>query len=111
MLAYLDANPKQDRLPVPARRDRRTRRQGACPARGPGGGPAGGADPRQPGRDRRPQRPGQPGKTLTDDQKTYNSLVRGIRSVGERANSMLEHCRCEVPGLCSVPVSEKGCPR
>lgn len=30
-----------------------------------------------------------PGKKPTEDQKTYNTLLRGIRSVGERANALL----------------------
>jgi hypothetical protein len=29
------------------------------------------------------------GKKLTDDQKTYNKLIRGIRGIGERANALL----------------------
>lgn len=29
------------------------------------------------------------GKRLTDDQKTYNKLIRGIRGIGERANALL----------------------
>jgi hypothetical protein len=28
-------------------------------------------------------------RALTDDQKTYNKLVRGVRSIGERANALL----------------------
>jgi hypothetical protein len=30
-----------------------------------------------------------PGRELTDDQKTYNKLLRGIRGIGERANALL----------------------
>jgi hypothetical protein len=30
-----------------------------------------------------------PGQRLTDDQKTYNKLLRGVRSIGERANALL----------------------
>jgi hypothetical protein len=30
-----------------------------------------------------------PGKKLTDDQKTYNKLLRGVRGIGERANALL----------------------
>jgi DDE superfamily endonuclease len=29
------------------------------------------------------------GKKLTDDQKTYNKLIRGMRGIGERANALL----------------------
>lgn len=29
------------------------------------------------------------GKKLTDDQKTFNKLIRGIRGIGERANALL----------------------
>jgi hypothetical protein len=29
------------------------------------------------------------GKRLTDDQKTYNKLIRGIRGIGKRANALL----------------------
>jgi hypothetical protein len=29
------------------------------------------------------------GKKLTDDQKTYNKLIRGIRGIGERADALL----------------------
>jgi hypothetical protein len=29
------------------------------------------------------------GRVLTDDQKTYNKLLRGIRGIGERANALL----------------------
>jgi hypothetical protein len=29
------------------------------------------------------------GKQLTDDQKTFNKLIRGIRGIGERANALL----------------------
>jgi DDE superfamily endonuclease len=30
-----------------------------------------------------------PGRMLTDDHKTYNKLLRGIRGIGERANALL----------------------
>jgi hypothetical protein len=29
------------------------------------------------------------GKKLTDDNKTYNKLLRGVRGIGERANALL----------------------
>jgi hypothetical protein len=30
-----------------------------------------------------------PGRTLTDDQKTYNKFLRGLRGIGERSNALL----------------------
>ncbi|MGH3392606.1 MAG: transposase family protein, partial [Actinomadura sp.] len=29
------------------------------------------------------------GRKLTDDDKTYNKLLRGVRGIGERANALL----------------------
>lgn len=51
-------------------------------------------DPHRPGQDTRRRRASRPGqedqrRKLTDDQKTYNKLLRGVRGIGERANALL----------------------